>query len=328
MISRVAYFSPFIPPEWIAAHGMRPMWLPGTPGIARQATSARRGVCRCADMLLDETLKRAGVEAIVLTTICDQMRYAAAYLHECGEVPVFLLNVPSTWQSPEVRQLYREELCRLGRFLESLGGCAPSQGYLQLTMRRYEEARSAVRGNWPPVSDGRYAQRLAALRNDGIGPFPACDSASSNSGVPLALVGGPLLSDDFSFFELVAAAGGRIVLDASEWGERTLPAPLDRVRLASDAVGELARVYFEEIPDVFRRPNTRLYDWLGARIVSHGLRGILFWRRLFCDLWHAELDTMRRWSPVPILDIDVAEGEGHATARTLGRLEAFLEMLP
>ena len=88
-----------------------------------------------------------------------------------------------------------------------------------------------------------------------------------------------------------------------------LPAPLDRVRLVSDAVGELARVYFEEIPDVFRRPNTRLYDWLGERIASRGVRGVLFWRHLFCDLWHAELDTMRRWSPVPVLDIDVAEGD-------------------
>ena len=49
------------------------------------------------------------------------------------------------------------------------------------------------------------------------------------------------------------------------------------------------------------------------------MRGILFWRRVFCDLWHAELEPMRQWSPVPLLDIDVAEGDGHATARTLGR---------
>jgi benzoyl-CoA reductase/2-hydroxyglutaryl-CoA dehydratase subunit BcrC/BadD/HgdB len=107
-----------------------------------------------------------------------------------------------------------------------------------------------------------------------------------------------------------------------------LPAPLNRERLPSDPVGELARVYFDEIPDVFRRPNTRLYDWLGEQIAARGVRGILFWRRLFCDLWHAELDTMRRWSSVPVLDIDVAEGDDHAPARTLGRLEAFLEMLP
>ena len=129
MIS-VAYSSPFVPPEWIAAHQMRPIWLPGSPGITRPAASARRGVCRCAGILVDGTWKHAGAEAIVLTTICDQMRYAAAYVHESGEVPVFLFNVPSTWQSPEVRQLYREELCRLGRFLESLGGCRAFAGVL------------------------------------------------------------------------------------------------------------------------------------------------------------------------------------------------------
>jgi benzoyl-CoA reductase/2-hydroxyglutaryl-CoA dehydratase subunit BcrC/BadD/HgdB len=70
-----------------------------------------------------------------------------------------------------------------------------------------------------------------------------------------------------------------------------------------------------------------LYDWLGAQIAARQVRGILLWRRLCCDLWHAELDTMRRWSPVPVLDIDAAEGDEQIAARTRGRLEAFLEML-
>lgn len=149
----------------------------------------------------------------------------------------------------------------------------------------------------------------------------------STDAIPLALVGGPLLADDFVFVDLVTKAGGGIVLDASEWGERTLPGELDRSNLMDDPLGELARIYFAEIPDVFRRPNTELYRWLGEQITLREIRGILFWRRLFCDLWHAELDVLRRWSPVPVLDIDVAEGDGYATARTLSRLEAFLEML-
>ncbi len=321
---KVAYCSPFVPPEWIAAHGLRPVWL---PGISRPVTGAQRGVCRCANLLIEPMLEPPGVDAFVLTTICDQMRYTAAYLDGNGKPPVFLLNVPSTWEGAEVRELYRDELARLGRFLESIGGRAPSPSHMQLMMQRYEEARLAARGNWPTVCDVHYAERLAELRDDGKWSSTSQASGAAHGGVPLALVGGPLLSEDFVFLELVAAAGGNIVLDASEWGERTLPAPLDRGRLTDDPLGELSRIYFAAIPDVFRRPNTLLYDWLGTRIVARGARGILFWRRLFCDLWHAELDVMRRWSPVPLLDIDVAEGDGHAAARTSGRLEAFLEML-
>ena len=67
------------------------------------------------------------LSALVLTTVCDQMRYVAAMLEQRGSCPVFLLNVPSTWQTPAARQLYLDELRRLGRFLVQLGGKAPER---------------------------------------------------------------------------------------------------------------------------------------------------------------------------------------------------------
>ena len=62
-------------------------------------------------------LFRPDVSGLVLTTTCDQMRYVAAMLEQRGDRPVFLLNVPSTWQTPAARRLYLDELRRLGRFL-------------------------------------------------------------------------------------------------------------------------------------------------------------------------------------------------------------------
>ncbi len=324
---KIAYFSPFVPPEWIAAHRMRPVWLPGVLPAFPQSASSRRGVCRCAEVLVDHALECTGAAAIVLTTICDQMRYAAAYLGDSSQLPVFLFNVPSTWQNPEVRRLYRQELLRLGRFLESLGGCLTSLEDLKSIMQRYENARSAVRGNWFDMSGSRYVESLAELRDNGRVIASNGDGEHSTNGVPLALVGGPLMRIDYAFLQLVAKAGGRIVLDASECGERTLPAPLDPAHVRSDPLEELTRAYFDHIPDVFRRPNTRLYEWLDEQLSARGVRGILFWRRLFCDLWHAELEHVRQWSAVPLLDIDVADGDGSTSARTLGKIEAFLEML-
>jgi benzoyl-CoA reductase/2-hydroxyglutaryl-CoA dehydratase subunit BcrC/BadD/HgdB len=118
-----------------------------------------------------------------------------------------------------------------------------------------------------------------------------------------------------------------VVLDATEGGERTLPGRFDPERTRRDPVEELVDAYFGTIPDVFRRPNDRLYQWLGAQMAARGVRGILFRRYLGCDLWHAELYRLRQWSPVPVLDFDAVGEDDSAANRTVGRLEAFLEML-
>ena len=326
-MSNVAYVSPMVPPEWVAAHRLQPIWLRLASQPGRPLTATQRGVCRCAGLLVDQVLHDVETDAVVLTTICDQMRYAAALLRERSDLPVFLMNIPSTWQGESVRQLYRDELVRLGRFLEALGGRRPSGEELTIAMRHYDAARSVVRRNWPSVSNGAYAATLAELRGSGRVPELSTDSSSPTTGVPLALVGGPLLEDDFTTLELVARAGGHIVLDASECGERTLPAPFDLQQLESDPLGELCRAYFDEIPAVYRRPNTGLYEWLGQRMSARSVRGILFWRQLSCDLWHAELEPVRQWSRMPLLDIEASDGSRTSRARTQGRIEAFLEML-
>ena len=84
-------------------------------------------------------------EAVVLTTTCDQIRYAAALLQHLGRLPVFLLHVPRTWQTAAVRAFYREELGRLGRFLVGCGGTSPQGDALSQTMLRYDRARASLR---------------------------------------------------------------------------------------------------------------------------------------------------------------------------------------
>lgn len=303
-MGNVAFFSPFVPEEWIAAHGLQPKRLRPLPGTSPSPSAAGRGVCPYAGSVIDHLIDGSDLQGVVLTTICDQMRYAAAFVRENCELPTFLINVPSTWQTPAASQLYRAELQRLGRFLIGLGGSAPSTDSLASTMRRYDAARSAVRTQWSS--------------HDGT---DTCES------IPLALVGGPLPANSDAVFAFVSQVGGRIVLDASECGERTLPAPFVDSRLEEDPLDELVETYFGTIPDVFRRPNTRLYEWLGERLIERRVRGILFWRYVFCDLWHAELQRMREWSPVPILDIDITHDGDSQRARTVGQIEAFLEML-
>jgi len=105
-----------------------------------------------------------------------------------------------------------------------------------------------------------------------------------------------------------------------------LPAALDAGRLQEDPLAELVRVYFDAIGDHFRRPNDALYRWLDREIAARQVRGILFRRYVWCDLWHAESARLKERSPVPVLEIDVGDGDHSTLSRTTARIEAFLEM--
>ena len=109
---------------------------------------------------------------VVLTTTCDQIRYAAALLQHQGRLPVFLLHVPRTWQTAAVRAFYREELGRLGRFLVACGGTAPTDDALSQTMLRYDRAQGVAplrRRRCRPASlcaGGRRRPRRSRRRRD------------------------------------------------------------------------------------------------------------------------------------------------------------------
>ena len=348
----VGYFSPFVPPEWIAAYGLCPAWLAldGKSGTSREVPY--RGLCPCTAAILAGAVRGGMPEAIVLTTACDQLRYASAKLDGQSNIPCFLLNVPSTWQSQQVRDLYREELHRLGRFLCWLGGREPSDEQLADVIVHYDESRAAALTVRPNMTARQWAETLVRLRSDVLSPHSETEARTEelpppssspfrvgveqertgkitkgNESIPLALLGGPLLADDDFFLELIEQSGGRVVVDGTETGERTLPAAVDGSRLQADPLDELVRIYFDTIPDVFRRPNARLYDWLAEQWEAHSVQGAIVRRYRFCDLWHAELHRLRQWSPVPVLDIDVGIGEEGERSRTEGRIEAFLEML-
>lgn len=353
----VAYASPWVPAEWIAAHGLQPDWMRLAPAGAT-AAGERRGVCPYASALVEAVASGVPSHGLVLATTCDQMRYAAAVLQREARLPVFLMNVPSTCDDA-ARELYCEELARLGSFLESLGGRRPSDEQLADVVFEYGRARAAVLDARQHLSARETAKAMLSLRRGEIRRVRACTHANrekapgasgstqstttepracvqsthptrcggETDGIRLALLGGPLAEDDFELLDLVESAGGRIVLDASEGGERTLPATPDVDLLREDPLAELARIYFDAIPDCFRRPNDALYGWLAGMLVGRQVRGILFRRYVWCDLWHAELARLRERSPVPVLELDVGNGDHGGLGRTTARVEAFLEML-
>jgi benzoyl-CoA reductase/2-hydroxyglutaryl-CoA dehydratase subunit BcrC/BadD/HgdB len=294
----ILYTSPFVPAEWIAAYGFRPQRFRPLAMKRREPAGIRMGTCPWARAVSDVLTGRPAVAGVVVAATCDQMRRMTSLAGEKRSTPVFCLNVPATWQSAAARCLYRDELSRLGKFLEELGGASPSRTRLMRVMRMYDAARLCQR------------RRRSLL-----------------SGIPVALVGGPLFQPQEDILRLIRSCGGCVAVDGTETGERGDPAPFDMSRAARDPLAELTRAYFLGIPDVFQRPDERLYRWIRRVVKDRGIRGIVCVRHVWCDLWQAEIGRIAEYARVPVLDLDLDADVRIDGGRNRTRVQAFLETL-
>jgi hypothetical protein len=106
---RVLYSSPFIPAEWIAAHGFVPSRYQPETGEAKPGLPSAMGVCPYAQSFLGAAAQH-DFATVVFTTSCDQMRRAADCLvSRVGGEP-FVFNVPATWQSTTAREMLIAEM--------------------------------------------------------------------------------------------------------------------------------------------------------------------------------------------------------------------------
>lgn len=331
MRSGVIYSCPFVPAEWIAAHGFLPQRImPRAPGRRDPIALPGSGVCPYARAFASEAVAADNGAAIVVSTACDQMRRSADIIRTLCDTPVFVFNVPHTWRTPAAHRTYSGEIKRLGRFLLRLGGSAPTPDALTEMVLEFDAARRAIRDAAGCLPPRRWAELLASF-NAGDRMQPEAADPFVPHGVPLALIGGPMTTDSLALYDLAEQAGGWIALDATETGERALPAPVDRRLLAADPLAALCDAYFGAIPDAFRRPNSELYRWIERRIGERGIRGIVYRRYVWCDNWHAESRRMRDWAArtwpaIGFLDLDAGD-DGFEEARALSRLQAFVEVL-
>jgi benzoyl-CoA reductase/2-hydroxyglutaryl-CoA dehydratase subunit BcrC/BadD/HgdB len=321
----VATTSPFVPAEWIAAHGARPRRV--LPAPAAGATGGvLAGICPYAGALLEDPTAGEAADALVAATTCDQMRRAAERIARRGDRPVFLVNVPATWESPAAFRLYVDELRRLGRFLVGLGGVDPSPDRLRGTMATWESFRERVRAAAGVLRAAEAVRVLSASDPawalDGAAALPA----TGRPRVPLAVVGGPWLRSDLWLLDLIEAEGGAVVLDGTDTGPRTFPARFDRRRMGEDPFLELAGAYFGAIPDAFRRPDDPLFAWLRREAAAGGARGVVLKRYVWCDLWAASAGRIREATGLPVLDLDTG-GDEEPGGRAAQCIRAFLETL-
>lgn len=320
----IVYSCPYVPAELIVAYGLTPSRiLPESTGL-NGPIDVTAGVCPYMRGFVNTACTMSGVTGIILTTVCDQMRHAKDYIEQRTAIPSFLLNVPSTWQIPSVIKLYISELKRLGNFLETMGGKSPATDYLWRVMEEYTKKREKLRALRADLNAMDYSMTIAEFNRTGQIMHALPGRIAEENKVPVALIGGPLTIQDFNLFNLIRHSGGNVVLDGTESGERTMPAPFNGRRSEKDdSLLELASCYFGHIPDAFRRPNSELYKWLKREIDCRGIKGVILVRHIWCDKWHAKVPRLREWLKIPFLDVDI-DGESSAI-RTAGRIQAFME---
>jgi benzoyl-CoA reductase/2-hydroxyglutaryl-CoA dehydratase subunit BcrC/BadD/HgdB len=290
------------------------------------------GVCPFTQAWLARLENEPSSDAAIFVTVCDQMRRAAEVAEEANR-PVFLMHVPATWQTASAQRFYREELERLGRFLTRHGGHSPRRDEMIETFEQYDTARATLRGLGGVLPARQFSKQIAVFQEQGrpeveIHPNHSPVERSKSTGPRIGLVGVPLMPEDRVLFDLFERAGGEVVFDGTESGEAGLPAPFNRRRLKEDPLDELVEAYFGRIPDIARRPNSEFYVWLHERIEAYRLRGLVVLRRSWCDLWHAEIERIREWAPVPVFDLDLGSGlTVGAEGRLTTRIEAFVGTL-
>ena len=351
----VWYTCPFVPPEWIAAHGLAPRRRLVSSASVSASAGVAEGICPYANASIGAWAPPGGSDAVIVTTLCDQMRRAHEQPAAAGLADrLFLMHVPTTWRNANAHRLYLAELQRLGRFLVSLGGTDPSPGRLADVMRAYDVARRDLLARRGRLAARAFAEALARFQDEGLpcdaGVCLPVDKSSSTSrcerghkhrghgtlpangaGVPpcgpgVAVVGGPLMAEDFAMLDRIEQLGGRVVLNATIGAELTMPRPVDRRRLAEGPLGELADAYFGHIPHPARRPNSGLYRYLRREFAGRGVAGVLLARRVWCDVWHGELGRLRQWAPCPVVGLELTDDTGgavHADARIQSLIETL-----
>lgn len=291
LMKTLVYDSPFIPPEWIAAHGWRSKKI--IPSIKIKAPNLQidslEGLCPYARAWLSTAVADSDSDALVMTTSCDQMRRLAEVATERLSLPVFLMHIPRTWQTNESLSYYKKELMRLGDFLVKLGGVKANE---KLEIDKTECSHKTY---------------------------------SNNQGIPLALIGSPILRELIALFDKIRKLGFQI-FDTTRNGIISHTIALELSKWETLSFDELANIYFNNIPDAFRRPNTLLYSWLKEQIIIHDIKGIIFHRQVWCDLWAAETERIRGICGLPTVVIE-SGGDDETPLRMHTQIETFLERL-
>lgn len=299
MSTKIAYCSQHVPPEWIAAHGITPLRIIPEMNLNTPLEESE-GVCDFMRGFFNSA-KHAGADALIATSVCDQMRRGYDLYSTFSQLPTHLFNQPAMWKRASHLKLFRYELKKLSNFLISLGGSTPSNKKLRESMLQYEQ------------------NRKLKLQQE------TTDNHNSSKCYGIGIVGGPITPHQQVLINLFINDGAYVAFDSSEFSNENAPFSYNRRELHESAFDHMAQQWFEANHAIYQRPNTPFYQWLQRRIDQTTPKALILNRWIWCDFWHGESERISSFSPVPVLILDVNRNE--TSARNSTRVMAFIESL-
>jgi benzoyl-CoA reductase/2-hydroxyglutaryl-CoA dehydratase subunit BcrC/BadD/HgdB len=336
----IGLLTAYVPEELFHAAGFTPAYIFHRPDDHGHARAHLPGfTCWVAGSALDQAL--AGeldhLAGMALAQTCDTMQgLTDLWQRNVGHIPLFHFAMPAHLSGPAARVFLLAELEDLRQRVQAATGSALSDDDLRASIAVYNRTRAIVRDLYgravaldPRESYGivhdafqQPKERFNAEAKDRI--QDASPLLPLSSAPPLLLVG-PSLADPV-LFDVIAEAGGRVVGDLLDLGERYFARDADE---DGNPLEALADRLLALIPTPTKHHAERSRAaYLLSLVEARGARGVVFARQKFCDphgFDYAHLVRVLDEVGVPHLLVELEQASQAGQLRT--RVEAFVEML-
>ena len=357
------FLSAYVPEELFHAAGFTPVFVFHKPDDAGHGRTHLPGfTCWIAGSALDQALvgKLDGLSGLALAQTCDTMQgLTDVWRRNVTRIPLLHFGMPLRLDSPSARAYLLAELRSLRERIQALAGHPIRDDALWESIALHNRTRALVRRLYAHAADfappDLYALVRAAFQtpketyNDHVAwlveqpTAPPDEEGQGRS--PHVVVDGCALADPV-LFDVIAQAGGRVVGDLLDLGERYFaadvvggPSPARFARgdgadkSARQASGDPLEALADRMlalaptPTKHRAQSGRAAHLL-ALVRERRADGVIFARFKFCEphgFDYVSLAHALKQAGVPHLLVELEQASQAGQLRT--RVEAFVEML-
>lgn len=334
----LGFMNAYLPVELFHAAGFTPVLLLHRREDHGQVKAHLPGfTCWVVRSVLDQALagELEGLAGVAFAQTCDAVQALAdLWPRAVPQLPALYVAVPHHLAAPTARPYQLAELQRLRQQLEEMTGQAIGDEALQASIALYNRTR-ALLGRLYELAERLPPPALhAALRAAFLMPQELYHPLLAQlleqlpppgPGSPRLVVVGSELADP-SLYQVIAEAGGRVVGDLLDLGQRHFAPPVAETGDPLQALADHALALLPS-PTKYhpqRRRDAHLLETVRARRAD----GVIFARQKFCEPYGFDYVTLKAaldQAGVPHLLVELEQTPHVGQMRT--RVEAFLEMI-
>ena len=301
----IGYSCSYTPVELLAATGYKPYrLLHGDARLSNRGEKILRvDACPLVKSNLSYILENKDkFAAVVGVTGCDMARR----MFDClsppladSSLPVYVINNPRT-DKPEI---FYDEIARLIEKLERLSNKNFTEQLIINEIERWEAARNRYcvfnqkrSANPSLISTTDLAKACTNYHKGDI--ENAINIIENPSNKPRVYLLGSAIPYEAHLIIEMLEENMRIVGDFNCGISRFLNINIKEKNLAG-----IKQVYYNQIPCIYKRPNNRFYEMVGAQVKQLDCKGIIAWTLDYCDNYEFELKRIEQYFGLPVLRI-------------------------